>query len=55
MWLRDVLCTLPLSLDCLADPTFRAEIEAVKAELAAICAKGLKPTRDCQAETEVIK
>jgi acid phosphatase (class A) len=33
-----------------ADPAFRAELEAAKAELAAVRAKGLKPTRDCQAK-----
>ena len=37
-----------------ADPAFRAEIEAAKAELAAVRAKGLKPTRDCKAEAEVL-
>lgn len=33
-----------------ADPAFRADVEAAKAELAAARAKHLKPTRDCQAE-----
>ena len=33
-----------------ADPAFRADLEAAKAELAAVRAKGLKPTRDCKAE-----
>lgn len=33
-----------------ADPTFRADLEAAKAELAAARAKGLKPQRDCGAE-----
>jgi acid phosphatase (class A) len=33
-----------------ADPTFRADLEAAKAELAAVRAKGLKPLRDCAAE-----
>jgi acid phosphatase (class A) len=33
-----------------ADATFRADLEAAKAELAAIRAKGLKPLRDCAAE-----
>jgi acid phosphatase (class A) len=33
-----------------ADPAFRADLEAAKAELAAVRAKGLKPIRDCQAE-----
>ncbi|MGB5923649.1 MAG: acid phosphatase, partial [Syntrophobacteria bacterium] len=33
-----------------ADPAFQAELESAKDELEAIRAKGLKPTRDCQAE-----
>ena len=33
-----------------ADPIFRADLEAAKAELAAVRAKGLKPQRDCAAE-----
>jgi len=33
-----------------ADPTFRADLEAAKAELAAVRAKRLKPLRDCAAE-----
>lgn len=33
-----------------ADPVFRADMEAAKAELAAARANGLKPTRDCKAE-----
>ena len=33
-----------------ADPTFHADLEAAKAELAAVRAKGLKPLRDCAAE-----
>ena len=33
-----------------ADPTFRADLEAAKAEVAAAHAKGLKPTRDCAEE-----
>jgi len=37
-----------------ADPAFRSEIEAAKAELADIRAKGLNPNRDCQAETEAL-
>lgn len=37
-----------------ADPGYRAEIEAAKAELAAVRAKGLKPTRDCQAEADAL-
>jgi len=37
-----------------ADPTFRADLEVAKAELAAVRAKGLKPQCDCAAETEVM-
>ncbi|MGO8988701.1 MAG: acid phosphatase [bacterium] len=33
-----------------ADSTFRADLEAAKAELAAVRAKGLNPLRDCAAE-----
>ena len=33
-----------------ADATFRADLEAAKAELAAVRARGLKPLRDCAAE-----
>ena len=33
-----------------AEPAFRADLEAAKAELEAVRAKGLKPTRDCNAE-----
>jgi len=37
-----------------ADPAFRADLEAAKAELAAVRAKGLKSTRDCKAEAEAL-
>ncbi len=37
-----------------ADPAFRAEIEAAKAELEAVRAKGLNPTRDCQVEADAL-
>jgi acid phosphatase (class A) len=37
-----------------ADATFRADLEASKAELAAVRAKGLKPTRDCNAEASAM-
>jgi acid phosphatase (class A) len=33
-----------------AEPAFRADLEAAKAELAAVRNKGLKPMRDCSAE-----
>jgi acid phosphatase (class A) len=36
------------------DPTFRAEVEAAKAELAAVRAKGLKPQRDCTVESAAL-
>jgi acid phosphatase (class A) len=37
-----------------ADPVFRADIEAARAELAAVRAKGLKPIRDCEAEAKAM-
>ncbi len=37
-----------------ADSTFRADLEAAKAEVAAVRAKGLPPTRDCKAEKEAL-
>jgi acid phosphatase (class A) len=37
-----------------AEPAFRADVEAAKAELAAVRAKGLKATRDCKAEAEAM-
>jgi acid phosphatase (class A) len=37
-----------------ADPVFRADLEAAKAELAAVRAKGLKPTRDCASEAAAL-
>jgi len=37
-----------------SDPAFRADIEAAKVELAAVRAKGLKPTRDCGAEADAL-
>ena len=37
-----------------ADPAFCAELEAAKAELVAVSAKGLKPTRDCQVEADAL-
>lgn len=37
-----------------ADAIFRADLEAAKAELAAVRAKGLKPLRDCTAEAEAM-
>jgi acid phosphatase (class A) len=37
-----------------ADATFRADVEAATAELAAVRAKGLKPVRDCAAEAAAL-
>lgn len=37
-----------------ADPTFVADLDAAKAELAVVRAKGLKPTRDCKAEAAAL-
>jgi acid phosphatase (class A) len=37
-----------------ADPAFRTELESAKAELASIRTKGLKPTRDCQVESDAL-
>jgi acid phosphatase (class A) len=37
-----------------ADPQFRADVGAAKAELAAVRAKGLKSLRDCKAEAEAL-
>jgi acid phosphatase (class A) len=36
------------------DPTFRADFEAARAELAAVRAKGEKPSRDCAAEAAAL-
>ena len=37
-----------------ADPAFRADLKAGKAELAAVRAEGLQPTRDCDAEAAAL-
>lgn len=37
-----------------ADPAFRADLEAARAELAAVRKKGLKPMRDCSAEAAAL-
>jgi acid phosphatase (class A) len=37
-----------------ADPAFQAELKAAKAEYASVRTKGLKPTRDCQAEANAL-
>ncbi len=37
-----------------ADATFLADLEAAKAELAAVLAKGLKPVRDCATEAQAV-
>ncbi|HTP65085.1 MAG TPA: phosphatase PAP2 family protein [Geobacteraceae bacterium] len=36
------------------DPAFRADLEAARAELAAVRAKGAKPARDCKAEAAAL-
>ncbi len=37
-----------------ADPVFRADIEAARAEIAAARAAGKAPTRDCKAEAAAL-
>ncbi|MDH5346137.1 MAG: phosphatase PAP2 family protein, partial [Gammaproteobacteria bacterium] len=37
-----------------ADPTFRADLEAARAELVAVRAKGVAPTGDCKAEAAAL-
>ena len=37
-----------------AEPTFRADLEAARAELAVVRGKGLKPNRDCSAESAAL-
>jgi acid phosphatase (class A) len=37
-----------------AEPAFRADLEATKAELTAVRKKGLKPARDCNAEARAL-
>jgi acid phosphatase (class A) len=37
-----------------ADPAFRAELEAAKAEFAVVRSNGLKPTRDCKNEVDAL-
>jgi acid phosphatase (class A) len=37
-----------------ADPTFLADLDAAKAELAAVRAKALPPQRDCAAEAAAL-
>jgi acid phosphatase (class A) len=37
-----------------ADPTFRADMDAARAEFAAVSAKGIQPTRDCKAEAAAL-
>jgi len=37
-----------------ADPVFRADLEAAKAEFAALSRRGLKPQRDCAAEAAAL-
>lgn len=37
-----------------ADPAFRADIEAARAEIAAVRARGLRPSGDCRGEAEAL-
>jgi len=37
-----------------SDPTFRADLEAARAEVAAVRTKGFPPTRDCQSEAAAL-
>jgi acid phosphatase (class A) len=37
-----------------ADPTFRADLDAARDEVAAVRAKGLPSTRDCKVEAEAL-
>ncbi len=37
-----------------ADPAFRADLEAAKAEIAAVHSRGLQPQRDCEAEAAAL-
>jgi len=57
-WYSDTLQGRYMGADTVArlhaDPKFRADLEAAKAELEAVRAKGQTPTRDCSAETEAI-
>ncbi len=57
-WQSDVIEGRPLGAGAVArlhaDPAFRAELEAAKAELAAVRAKGLKPQRNCTAEAAAL-
>jgi acid phosphatase (class A) len=53
-WYSDTLQGRYMGADTVArlhaDPTFRADLEAAKAEIEVVRSKGLKPTRDCSAE-----
>lgn len=57
-WHSDVLQGRVIAAGAVArlhdDPTFRADLEAAKAEVAAVRSQGLKPIRDCQAETAAL-
>jgi acid phosphatase (class A) len=57
-WHSDVVEGRLVGLDAVArlhaDPAFRADLEAAKAELAVVRANGLKPTRDCHKETDAL-
>ncbi len=57
-WYSDTLQGLYMGADTVArlhaNPQFRTDLEAAKAELEAVRAKGQKPTRDCSAEAVAV-
>ncbi len=57
-WLSDVQAGLVMGAAVAArlhaDPAFRADLEAARAEIAALRAQGVKPTGDCRAEDEAL-
>ena len=57
-WQSDVLEGRTVGAGAVArlhgDATFRADVEAARAELAAVRAKGLKPTRGCAEEAAAL-
>lgn len=57
-WHSDVIQGRTMAASTLArlhaDPAFRADLEAARAELAAVRKKSLKPNRDCSAESAVL-
>jgi acid phosphatase (class A) len=57
-WLSDVIEGRVMGASTVArlqaDPAFRADVDAAKAEVMAARAKGIKPQRDCAAEAEAM-